>query len=124
MFSVCYDMLKLVLSYLVKWLFLAFKFNLLTYPSQEKQDGGKGGGMNHRMIRFAVSVTLLLFTLIGIAATLERQNAFAEETRAPENMVLVPGGKFLYGEDKKEITLKVFFKIFISGLILIYIKYL
>jgi len=65
--------------------------------------------MNHRMICCAVSVTLLLATLTGIAVTLERQNAFAEDTKAPEHIVLVPGGKFLYGEDKKEITLKAFY---------------
>ncbi|MBI5097304.1 MAG: SUMF1/EgtB/PvdO family nonheme iron enzyme, partial [Nitrospirae bacterium] len=65
--------------------------------------------MNHRMIRCAVSVTLLLFTLIGIAAISEKQNVFAEDSKAPENMVLVPGGKFLYGEDKKETSLKTFY---------------
>ncbi len=66
--------------------------------------------MDHRMIRYAVSVTLLLLaTLAGITATSEQQNAFAEDPRAPENMVLVPGGKFLYGEGKKETTLKAFY---------------
>jgi len=65
--------------------------------------------MNHRMIRCAASVALLLFTLIGIATISEKQNVFAEDSKAPENMVLVPGGKFLYGENKKETSLKAFY---------------
>lgn len=65
--------------------------------------------MDRRMIRYAVSVAFLFATLIGITATLEQQNAFAEDARAPENMVLVPGGKFLFGEGKKETSLKAFY---------------
>lgn len=37
------------------------------------------------------------------------ENAYAEESSAPENMVLIPGGKFLYGEAKKEVSLKAFY---------------
>ena len=66
--------------------------------------------MDHnRMIRYAVSVTLLLTAMTGITAALKQQNAFAEDPKTPENMVLVPGGKFLFGEGKKETSLKAFY---------------
>ncbi len=49
------------------------------------------------------------FVLLILIGTGVGKMAFAQGSDAPENMVSIPGGKFFYGDGKKEVSLRGFY---------------
>lgn len=51
----------------------------------------------------------IFFLTFFVVMDIFKEMPLAGESSAPDNMVLIPGGKFLFGDTKQEITLKDFY---------------
>jgi iron(II)-dependent oxidoreductase len=62
----------------------------------------------NKTIRCGVSL-FLFFLIFFLVIDSSKEISIAGESSAPDNMVLIPEGKFLSGEMKKEVDLKAFY---------------